>query len=172
MPHKHADNMRLFAEDAAETAEPWLRWQFNDADCGWQDCEAIPRWRVKTGYRRKPQSRVIDWSKVGKDVPVRVWDFEDKGRIAFLESFDPAQQFWHKIKGGVRFKCASLETGIWVANVDGVNPWPPGCIVEVQFVGRVRDSGNGGIWDWRLGDNDSYIIASRCVGLAEGYSYE
>ncbi|MDQ3160266.1 MAG: hypothetical protein M3Q51_04485 [Pseudomonadota bacterium] len=55
--HPHAELMALYAEDARETAEPWLRWQhrLKHANQGWEDCAAHhSMWDTAFDYRRKP----------------------------------------------------------------------------------------------------------------------
>lgn len=56
-PHPHAENMRLYAEDAAETDKPWERWEFRsvyDAYEWWPFSEH-PTWDPSNIYRRKPK---------------------------------------------------------------------------------------------------------------------
>ena len=56
MSHPHAELMKQYAEDAAETDRPWERWQVSV--CGewsWRDCKDQPSWRPEHQYRRKPQ---------------------------------------------------------------------------------------------------------------------
>lgn len=56
--HKHAELMKLYAQDAMETDTPWERWQFFSEPHGeWRDLRgglAHPRWFDDTQYRRKP----------------------------------------------------------------------------------------------------------------------
>lgn len=53
--HPHAENMRLYAEDAAETDKPWERWEIRWAnDESWFSASEHPLWDVDTQYRRKP----------------------------------------------------------------------------------------------------------------------
>ena len=66
--HPHAALMAEYAKDAAETAEPWLRWQRTaraDCDAGWVDMVCHPGWDADHQYRRKPNTiRIGD-----RDVP-------------------------------------------------------------------------------------------------------
>lgn len=66
--HPHAALMAEYAKDAAETAEPWLRWQRTaraDCDAGWVDMVCHPGWDADHQYRRKPKTiRIGD-----RDVP-------------------------------------------------------------------------------------------------------
>ena len=116
--------------------------------------------------RRRPQTKVIDWSKVGPNVPVKVWD----------DNVDMDVTVIGKLMEWNNWEHSSLQTGLWVFNSDGKNPWPEGVEVEVWFRGYdkpsklYRDSGGG---DWGiLPTCGTDIIASRCVGLAKGWTYE
>lgn len=51
-PHPHAALMALYAQDAAETAEPWLRWQWLATAELWNDCMEHPAWFEHEQYRR------------------------------------------------------------------------------------------------------------------------
>ena len=63
--HKHAENMRLYAQDAAKTDRPWERWEYSDTATlnqhgekirdDWYDCRDNPDWCPNVQYRRKPQ---------------------------------------------------------------------------------------------------------------------
>jgi hypothetical protein len=63
MPHKHAENMMLFAEDAKEIDRPWARWQYTFPEGVWSDCVSIPAWSGTCDYRRKPRTIKIGASK-------------------------------------------------------------------------------------------------------------
>lgn len=43
--------MRLYAEDAMETDEPWKLWEYSLCG-GWEACIANPQWSEKKKYRR------------------------------------------------------------------------------------------------------------------------
>jgi hypothetical protein len=56
--HPHAENMRLYAEDAAETDKPWERWQVRTVydNAEWIQCEeGLSMWLRDCKYRRKPK---------------------------------------------------------------------------------------------------------------------
>lgn len=56
-PHPHAESMRLYAEDAAETNEPWLRWFYIDdhhPDCK-NELDGHPNWLRHLRYSRWPK---------------------------------------------------------------------------------------------------------------------
>lgn len=55
--HPHAALMAQYAADAAETAEPWLRWQTSFAGSPhWADLQDHPGWAFDYAYRRKPKT--------------------------------------------------------------------------------------------------------------------
>lgn len=52
--HVHAASMLLYAQDAAETPEPWLRWEYKDhAEGQWAPLPRHPSWFDPGIYRRK-----------------------------------------------------------------------------------------------------------------------
>ena len=55
MVHKHAENMALYAQDAAETNTPWKRWELSEIDDKgrWYPCTTHPAWNENTWYRHK-----------------------------------------------------------------------------------------------------------------------
>lgn len=59
--HVHAENMRLYAEDAATTATPWCNWQYRDkgSEDEWHPCILSPLWSIDIEYRRKPRTIMI-----------------------------------------------------------------------------------------------------------------
>ena len=63
--HKHAELMALYAQDAAETDKPGLRWEFREAGGRWFCCIKSPEWRLDHDYRRKPKTsreRFEEWA--------------------------------------------------------------------------------------------------------------
>ena len=55
--HKHAENMRLYALDAAETETPWERWERRQE--GLEDFHPLrnnPHFDENVEYRRKPKT--------------------------------------------------------------------------------------------------------------------
>jgi hypothetical protein len=55
MRHKHAELMKLYAEDAMETDKPWERWEYRGpSDRTWSDTCLHPIWDERWEYRRKP----------------------------------------------------------------------------------------------------------------------
>lgn len=70
MPHPHAENMRLYAEDAAEIDKPWERWEFSFMSDPWKQCIQHPNWQGITEYRRKPRTRTYT---VTVPEPLKEW---------------------------------------------------------------------------------------------------
>ena len=68
--HKHAAAMRQYAEDAAGTEEPWLRWEMSDDGEYWTECSEHPRWEGLMQYRHKPRPITINGFEVPE--PLRV----------------------------------------------------------------------------------------------------
>ena len=173
MSHKHAELMAMYAEDARETDKPWERWELHNPGGLWHSMASHPLWFERTNYRRKPQPKVIDWSQLGKHVPVKVWDEARVfagGYIRFLhELFDGSEPFGDGLD---TWECASLDTGLWVYNHDGVNPWPDGSIVEVVYVSGYKYEHKPRHVDWenRQGGSGN-VIASRFRSLEPGYSF-
>ena len=73
MAHPHAENMRLYAEDAAETDEPWERWEHQtwvslNALSEWKPLSDHPEWHTDYWYRRITQSiKVEGWANIYPD---------------------------------------------------------------------------------------------------------
>lgn len=61
--HPHAENMKLYAGDAAVNAKPWKSWEFF-SDKGWVTCAGHPAWTVGREYRRKPKTININGFEV------------------------------------------------------------------------------------------------------------
>ena len=53
--HKYAALMLQYAQDWAETDEPWKRWEFLH-DSEWRPLLGHPNWYEGCEYRRKPQT--------------------------------------------------------------------------------------------------------------------
>lgn len=62
--HVHAQNMKLYAEDAAKTATPWRLWEYGifeeNRKITWMSMTVHPLWDVDMIYRRKPQYLFIN----------------------------------------------------------------------------------------------------------------
>jgi hypothetical protein len=67
MKHKHAELMKLYAKDAAETDKPWERWVIKHERTGeWRQCNNNPTWHFDMEYRRKPEKTYM-WHWVCRD---------------------------------------------------------------------------------------------------------
>ena len=81
MAHPHAENMRLYAEDAAETGTPWERWEFESAG-KWIRLLHHPDWKFDNEYRRIPQPiKVEGWVNVWDDSSFEMYDTEEDARM-------------------------------------------------------------------------------------------
>ena len=54
--HKHAALMLQYAQDWAETDEPWKRWEVTSHRNEWVALFGHPRWKEESEYRRKPRT--------------------------------------------------------------------------------------------------------------------
>ena len=54
--HKHAHLMAQYAQDAAETDEPWERWETAISGNKWCSLPGNPIWGEHAEYRRKPRT--------------------------------------------------------------------------------------------------------------------
>lgn len=122
-------------------------------------------------YEKPPEPRQIDWSKIaGSSVPVHVRDHgHEKWDQGFLKNFYRDTRY--PFRTNVGYKQASLETGLWVFNASGKNPWPEGVIVEVTLRNGTVHNKTADPWRWNDTKTARDIIASRAVGLEEGWTY-
>ena len=54
--HKHAALMLQYAQDWAETDEPWKRWEVTSHRNEWVALCGHPCWKEESEYRRKPRT--------------------------------------------------------------------------------------------------------------------
>ena len=54
--HKHAALMLQYAQDWAETDEPWKRWEVTSHRDEWVAICGHPYWKEESEYRRKPRT--------------------------------------------------------------------------------------------------------------------
>ena len=54
--HKHAALMLQYAQDWAETDEPWKRWEVTSHRDEWVALCGHPYWKDESEYRRKPRT--------------------------------------------------------------------------------------------------------------------
>ena len=114
--HIHAENMMLYAEDAAETAKPWELWEFISFGMeDWQSLDSNPNWGFATEYRRKKMADPRDadaqdaecWRFIRRklclsdngdgtcsmqalNLPARILGWPDVGELAMAQFLDAA----------------------------------------------------------------------------------
>ena len=114
--HIHAENMMLYAEDAAETAKPWELWEFISFGMeDWQPLDSNPNWGFATEYRRKKRADPRDadardaecWRFIRRklclidngdgtcamqalNLPARILGWPDVGELAMAQFLDAA----------------------------------------------------------------------------------
>ncbi len=72
--HPHAELMKLYAEDAMVTTEPWKLWEFQLKDeAAWYRLTNHPAWTHEAKYRRRAKVVKID----GVEFPVPVLTVND-----------------------------------------------------------------------------------------------
>jgi len=92
--HKHAENMRLYSEDAAETDTPWDRWEYKGRG-GWINMQGgmHPHWYPDAEYRRKPKT-----IRIGeRDVPAPMTTAPEIGSTVWITApleHKPAHGHW------------------------------------------------------------------------------
>lgn len=52
-PHPHAELMKQYAEDAAARRDPWVLWEYDNQEEGWNALNTHPTWNLNYKYRRK-----------------------------------------------------------------------------------------------------------------------
>lgn len=83
--HIHAENMKLYAQDAAETDDPAARWEFQSAytDGKWTSLPADhPQWDERAFYRRKPRTHMVN----GFEVPEPMREAPIDGTLVWLSA--------------------------------------------------------------------------------------
>ena len=83
--HKHAESMRLYAEDAFQTTEPWVRWEFSEDGARWCQSTFDPTWSTVLQYRRKARTITVD----GVELPAPETEAPAYGtKIYFINPFN------------------------------------------------------------------------------------
>ena len=77
--HLHAENMKLYAEDATVNEKPWELWEFFENN-SWCPCSEHPEWNVFRQYRRKPKTININ----GFEVPSPIRDPLNEDEICYI----------------------------------------------------------------------------------------
>lgn len=93
-PHKHAEAMKLYAEDAATTDKPWELWEYHYGTYGdeedWRDLENNPKWNSNYNYRRKAvKPKTININ--GYEVPEPLQNAPEDGTVYWypiIDNFD------------------------------------------------------------------------------------
>ena len=81
--HIHAESMKLYAEDAAETEKPWERWQTRmEEEVDWISLTVHPSWYTDQEFRRKPTTITIG----GEEVTEPVREPLDEGETYWVAS--------------------------------------------------------------------------------------
>lgn len=66
--HIHAESMKLYAEDAMTTDEPWELWEFSPDGIEWDNLMDNPIWLIGVKYRRKVKTININGFEVPEPV--------------------------------------------------------------------------------------------------------
>ena len=77
--HPHAENMKLYAEDAMTTNEPWKLWEV----CmhgEWSSLLTNPAWNADRQYQRKPRTININ----GFEVPSPIRNPLKDGEVCYI----------------------------------------------------------------------------------------
>ena len=77
--HPHAENMKLYAEDAMTTNEPWELWEVN-IHGKWRPLSKNPEWGTDRLYRSKPRTININ----GFEVPEPLRDAPSDGETCYI----------------------------------------------------------------------------------------
>lgn len=79
--HIHAENMKLYAQDAAETDKPWERWECRcELSNNWCAIGRELIWAPEWEYRRKPRTHTVN----GFEVPGPMRDAPEVGAKFYL----------------------------------------------------------------------------------------
>lgn len=130
--HKHAESMRLYAEDAFQTTEPWVRWEFSDGG-SWIDCWNSPIWLENNQYRRKARTITVD----GVELPAPETEAPAYGtKIYFINPFNRSvvESRW---SGDATDTLAYLKNGQIFIHRDHAQQWAD-FIVSIMTRGREK----------------------------------
>ena len=117
-----------------------------------------------------PKLVPIDWGTVKPGMLVMAWDYGVGKALREYREYCPKSTSPHRTRGLGDWKHASLETGHWIFNHSGENPWPDGVMVEFWLRGSASEHElrtHARRLRWGLAGDNGDIIASRCVGLEE-----
>lgn len=107
--HVHAENMRLYALDAAETAYPNERWEFNCDGKHWiMVSEQHPAWVIQYQYRRKPRTHMVN----GFEVPAPMVEAPIGDRAYWIPAIDSRSYASCSFWDGDSFDATRLQRGL------------------------------------------------------------
>ena len=92
-PHKHAQLMLQYAQDAQETDKPWERWECKYPQCNWEPMHLGAYFHPDVEYRRKPRVIVIN----GIEVPEPMREKPEEGTY-----------YWHPLITSSSASCRNM----------------------------------------------------------------
>lgn len=107
MAHKHAALMALYAQDAAETDEPWERWEARRPDGRWNPLAQDPCWYLDLEYRRKPKTIMVN----GFEVPEPLKEMPERGNVWLVIPHSESFTDFHYAEDS-RWKRVALDRGL------------------------------------------------------------
>ncbi len=121
--HIHAENMKLYAEDAMETDKPWERWEVSSNSCTWFPMNCGINWNTACDYRRKHKHReFLDAVKAGQidgwEARRINWDTDEwgdpfrYGRITHIQNYP--EQWETRRKPEPEELLPAVGTPVWV----------------------------------------------------------
>lgn len=181
MKHKHAELMKLYAEDAMETETPWERWEIKVLD-EWRLLDWSPNWGPSEEYRRIPTKKPVDLSVlIESGIDVETSEYPDFRRrcIGELRSIDksPHSKYPYYKLGDWDFDAIYCRPRMnhWHAWQGGECPLPEGVVADAVYRdGEIRKGIFVKAWNWEHKQSTSMtvdIIAFKVIGLADGYSW-
>lgn len=109
MAHIHAEFMKQYAEDAAETDEPWRRWEHWEKVNGrWFSLHGHPSWHETKRYRRKPRTININ----GHEVPEPLRQALVRGASYYVPNVFSEGRADQMVWTGDDFDLRSLKRGL------------------------------------------------------------
>ena len=121
------------------------------------------------GFRYNPETKIVDLTNLHPSIPVRVWDDYVGGDSAILYPKMKSSVYYDEIAD---YGYVSLNTGVWVANTEGVNPWPDVCVIDfILRDGSHRIGLSSEYWRWDHTVSPRDIMASRFIRLKDDYKY-
>ena len=93
--HPHAENMKLYAEDAAVNERPWELWEYRYTD-GWRGCAYHPEWVCDCEYRHRTKKTI---NINGFEVPSPLSNPPKDGEICYIVNLTEDKVYatvWHR----------------------------------------------------------------------------